>query len=144
MSWSGMAKHMSEFPDDFQIFSDSLFVDLPRVRLDGGARAFRRRWGYEGGLAGQDPLQPPPLIEEEEDSIDGPEEDDGGIRQDSISLTETSSANIIVAGNLANNNFDCGSTPASPTVSQKQYYRVFGPIVCRWGQTKRSPGLVMA
>ncbi|KAK3908229.1 Ras GTPase-activating protein raskol [Frankliniella fusca] len=39
---------------------DALFVDLPRVRLDGGVKAFRQRWGYE--------LQPPPtLLEEEED-----------------------------------------------------------------------------
>ncbi|XP_024080981.1 probable Ras GTPase-activating protein isoform X2 [Cimex lectularius] len=41
---------------------DSLFVDLPRVRLDGGARAFRQRWGYD--------LGPPPLLEEEEESAD--------------------------------------------------------------------------
>ncbi|XP_073970020.1 ras GTPase-activating protein raskol isoform X4 [Rhodnius prolixus] len=39
---------------------DSLFVDLPRVRLDGGARAFRQRWGYD--------LGPPPLLEEEEEA----------------------------------------------------------------------------
>lgn len=39
---------------------DALFVDLPRVRLDGGVKAFRQRWGYE--------LQPPPtLLEEDED-----------------------------------------------------------------------------
>uniref|UniRef100_T1HBP1 Uncharacterized protein n=1 Tax=Rhodnius prolixus TaxID=13249 RepID=T1HBP1_RHOPR len=43
----------------FQI-GDSLFVDLPRVRLDGGARAFRQRWGYD--------LGPPPLLEEEEEA----------------------------------------------------------------------------
>ncbi|XP_039287763.1 ras GTPase-activating protein raskol-like [Nilaparvata lugens] len=30
---------------------DALFVELPRVRLDGGAKAFRQRWGYEGGNA---------------------------------------------------------------------------------------------
>jgi hypothetical protein len=36
-----------------------LFVDLPRVRLDGGAKAFRQRWGYELS-------PPPPLLEEEE------------------------------------------------------------------------------
>ncbi|XP_066906311.1 ras GTPase-activating protein raskol isoform X4 [Halyomorpha halys] len=38
---------------------DSLFVDLPRVRLDGGSRAFRQRWGYDQG--------PPPLLEEVEE-----------------------------------------------------------------------------
>ncbi len=26
---------------------DALFVDLPRVRLDGGAKAFRQKWGYD-------------------------------------------------------------------------------------------------
>lgn len=39
-------------------------MDLPRVRLDGGARAFRQRWGYEGGAP---PAQPPTLLEEDED-----------------------------------------------------------------------------
>lgn len=34
-------------------------MDLPRVRLDGGAKAFRQRWGYELS-------PPPPLLEEEE------------------------------------------------------------------------------
>ncbi|KAK8752179.1 hypothetical protein OTU49_012435, partial [Cherax quadricarinatus] len=44
---------------------DSLFYDLPRMRLDGGARAFRRRWGYE--------LTPPPtLVEEEEENDEDP------------------------------------------------------------------------
>lgn len=43
---------------------DSLFVDLPRVRLDGGVKAFRQRWGYE--------LQhPPTLMEEDEDGVGG-------------------------------------------------------------------------
>lgn len=55
---------------------DSLFVDLPRVRLDGGAKKFRQRWGYE--LANQ----PPVLLEEDED------EDDA---TDSVSLQETGS-----------------------------------------------------
>nr|CAD7194832.1 unnamed protein product [Timema douglasi] len=42
---------------------DSLFVDLPRVRLDGGAKAFRQRWGYELS-------PPPPLMEEEEEGME--------------------------------------------------------------------------
>ena len=42
---------------------DALFVDLPRVRLDGGAKAFRQRWGYELS-------PPPPLLEEEEGEVD--------------------------------------------------------------------------
>ncbi|RZF36834.1 hypothetical protein LSTR_LSTR012712 [Laodelphax striatellus] len=41
---------------------DALFVELPRVRLDGGAKAFRQRWGYEGGNA----PAAPPLMEEDE------------------------------------------------------------------------------
>ena len=27
---------------------DVVYSDLPRVRLDGGGRQFRRRWGYDG------------------------------------------------------------------------------------------------
>jgi hypothetical protein len=48
---------------------DALFVDLPRVRLDGGAKAFRKRWGYELS-------PPPPLLEEEEEEY-GEEDEDG-------------------------------------------------------------------
>nr|XP_045583264.1 uncharacterized protein LOC123746068 isoform X2 [Procambarus clarkii] len=61
---------------------DSLFYDLPRMRLDGGARAFRRRWGYE--------LTPPPtLVEEEEEN----EEDPYALLHDddNLSYTETRS-----------------------------------------------------
>ncbi|CAL4059720.1 unnamed protein product, partial [Meganyctiphanes norvegica] len=60
---------------------DSLFYDLPRMRLDGGARAFRRRWGYD--------LTPPPTLVEEEDEEDPyslPNDED-----DDISYTETRS-----------------------------------------------------
>lgn len=28
---------------------DSVYADMPRVRLDGGGRQFRRRWGYDAG-----------------------------------------------------------------------------------------------
>lgn len=31
---------------------DVVFSDLPRIRLDGGGRQFRRRWGYDGGGGG--------------------------------------------------------------------------------------------
>ena len=42
-----------------------MFNDLPRVRLDGGARNFRRRWGYDSAT------QPPTLLEDiEEDGDD--------------------------------------------------------------------------
>ncbi|XP_043231372.1 ras GTPase-activating protein nGAP-like isoform X1 [Amphibalanus amphitrite] len=53
---------------------DSLFLDLPRVRLDGGGKAFRKQWGYD--------LAPPPtLLEEEED-----EDEDG---EDDVSETQS-------------------------------------------------------
>ncbi|XP_039287974.1 uncharacterized protein LOC120352269 [Nilaparvata lugens] len=49
---------------------DALFVELPRVRLDGGAKAFRQRWGYEGGNA----PAAPPLMEEDEGNEEAEEE----------------------------------------------------------------------
>lgn len=64
---------------DFLQIGDSLFVDLPRVRLDGGAKKFRQRWGYE--LANQ----PPVLLEEDED-------EDEDHATDSVSLRETGPA----------------------------------------------------
>lgn len=51
-------------------------MDLPRARLDGGAKKFRQRWGYE--LVNQ----PPVLLEEDEDE----DEEDA---PDSTSLQET-------------------------------------------------------
>ncbi|XP_054715023.1 ras GTPase-activating protein nGAP-like isoform X2 [Uloborus diversus] len=39
---------------------ERLFLELPRVRLDGGRQAFRRRWGYDIGV--------PSVPEEDEDS----------------------------------------------------------------------------
>ncbi|CAB3368864.1 Hypothetical predicted protein [Cloeon dipterum] len=60
---------------------DSLFVDLPRVRLDGGAKAFRQKWGYE-------PCQPPPLLEEEEGVIPEGDEDEDSSVADCTSLRE--------------------------------------------------------
>ncbi|XP_075228191.1 uncharacterized protein LOC142328370 [Lycorma delicatula] len=45
---------------------DALFVELPRVRLDGGAKAFRQRWGYDGGAPAA-----PPLLEEDEEEQEG-------------------------------------------------------------------------
>ena len=59
----------------FQI-GDALFVDLPRVRLDGGAKAFRQRWGYE--------ISPPPTLMEVEEEGDEENEDDG----ETVSLRE--------------------------------------------------------
>ncbi|XP_060834528.1 ras GTPase-activating protein raskol-like isoform X2 [Rhopalosiphum padi] len=54
---------------------DSLFVDLPRVRLDGGAKKFRQRWGYE--LINQ----PPVLLEEDEDQDDDDAPDSASLRE---------------------------------------------------------------
>ncbi|XP_022254506.1 uncharacterized protein LOC111088496 [Limulus polyphemus] len=51
----------THYPTEEMSIGDRLFVDLPRVRLDGGRQAFRRRWGYEVSA-------PPPLLEEDEDS----------------------------------------------------------------------------
>jgi len=50
-------------------------VDLPRVRLDGGAKKFRQRWGYE--LINQ----PPVLLEEDEDQDDDDAPDSASLRE---------------------------------------------------------------
>ncbi|KAF2365403.1 hypothetical protein FHG87_003847, partial [Trinorchestia longiramus] len=67
---------------------DSLFYDAPRIRLDGGARAFRKQWGYDL------PHQPPTLLEEDgecgedlEDPYSRPYHGDG----DNLSFAETRS-----------------------------------------------------
>ena len=59
------------FSFSLQQIGDSLFYDLPRVRLDGGARNFKKRWGYDLTTP------PPPLLEEdgEDDIYDIPEDD---------------------------------------------------------------------
>ncbi|XP_046668232.1 ras GTPase-activating protein raskol-like isoform X4 [Homalodisca vitripennis] len=54
---------------------DALFVELPRVRLDGGAKAFRQRWGYEGAA-------PPPLLEEDEEGEADTEAETVSLRED--------------------------------------------------------------
>ncbi|XP_043276483.1 disabled homolog 2-interacting protein isoform X4 [Venturia canescens] len=60
---------------------DAMFVELPRVRLDGGARAFRQHWGYESRPL----MPPPPLIEE----------DEAGIEPETVSLREANTASPI-------------------------------------------------
>ncbi|CAL4068460.1 unnamed protein product, partial [Meganyctiphanes norvegica] len=71
---------------------DSLLGDLPRMRLSGGSRASRRRWGYE--------LSPPPTLVEEEDEDelcpaphedDDNQDDDDDDDDDNLSFTETRS-----------------------------------------------------
>ncbi|XP_043518780.1 uncharacterized protein LOC122533272 isoform X3 [Frieseomelitta varia] len=60
---------------------DAMFVELPRVRLDGGARAFRQHWGYESR-----PLAPPPPLIEE---------DEAAIEPETVSLREANTASPI-------------------------------------------------
>ncbi|XP_036138505.1 ras GTPase-activating protein raskol isoform X4 [Monomorium pharaonis] len=60
---------------------DAMFVELPRVRLDGGARAFRQHWGYETR-----PLAPPPPLIEE---------DEAAIEPETVSLREANTASPI-------------------------------------------------
>ena len=67
-------------------------MDLPRVRLDGGGKAFRKQWGYEKA-------PPPTLLEEEEEEDDEEEEEelsetrslreDGLSRQSALGESET-------------------------------------------------------
>ncbi|KAL0275728.1 UNVERIFIED_CONTAM: hypothetical protein PYX00_003500 [Menopon gallinae] len=59
-----------------QKIGDALFVDLPRIRLDGGAKAFRQRWGYE--------VSPPPTLLEVEEEEGAENEDEG----ETVSLRE--------------------------------------------------------
>ena len=56
-----------------------MFLDLPRVRLDGGGKAFRKQWGYE--------TAPPPTLleEEEEDGGEDAEEEE----EDDLSETQS-------------------------------------------------------
>lgn len=58
-----------------------MFVELPRVRLDGGARAFRQHWGYESR-----PLAPPPPLIEE---------DEAAVEPETVSLREANTASPI-------------------------------------------------
>jgi hypothetical protein len=58
-----------------------MFVELPRVRLDGGARAFRQHWGYETR-----PLAPPPPLIEE---------DEAAVEPETVSLREANTASPI-------------------------------------------------
>ncbi|OAD61744.1 hypothetical protein WN48_09695 [Eufriesea mexicana] len=64
---------------------DAMFVELPRVRLDGGARAFRQHWGYESR-----PLAPPPPLIEE---------DEAAVEPETVSLREANTASPIANPN---------------------------------------------
>ncbi|XP_071628513.1 ras GTPase-activating protein raskol isoform X6 [Temnothorax longispinosus] len=74
---------------------DAMFVELPRVRLDGGARAFRQHWGYETR-----PLAPPPPLIEE---------DEAAIEPETVSLREANTASPI--GELKSQSLPRGFPP---------------------------------
>ncbi|XP_011254298.1 probable Ras GTPase-activating protein isoform X5 [Camponotus floridanus] len=82
---------------------DAMFVELPRVRLDGGARAFRQHWGYETR-----PLAPPPPLIEE---------DEAAIEPETVSLREANTASPI------DTSYEkaCrrGSAPATPVLGAR-------------------------
>lgn len=71
----------------FQL-GDAMFVELPRVRLDGGSRAFRQYWGYEST---RHLAPPPPLLEE----------DEAGIEPETVSLREANTASPIGESSLS-------------------------------------------
>jgi hypothetical protein len=83
----------------FQL-GDAMFVELPRVRLDGGARAFRQYWGYESA---RQLAPPPPLIEEDEACIE----------PETVSLREANTASPI--GEYLWVNTDHLAHPTHPT-----------------------------
>ncbi|XP_048259991.1 ras GTPase-activating protein raskol isoform X12 [Bombus affinis] len=82
---------------------DAMFVELPRVRLDGGARAFRQHWGYESR-----PLAPPPPLIEE---------DEAAVEPETVSLREANTASPI------DTSYEkaCrrGSAPATPVLGAR-------------------------
>lgn len=91
----------ARFPPALLQIGDSLFVDLPRVRLDGGAKKFRQRWGYE--LVNQ----PAVLLEEDEEA-----DPDDVI--DTVSLRETTVTGSGGGGAAANSAcapFNLGESP---------------------------------
>ncbi|XP_044596038.1 ras GTPase-activating protein nGAP isoform X3 [Cotesia glomerata] len=74
---------LTAYRSEDMAIGDAIFVELPRVRLDGGARAFRQYWGYESR-----PLAPPPPLIEE---------DEGGIEPETVSLREANTASPIAS-----------------------------------------------
>ncbi|XP_043190408.1 ras GTPase-activating protein nGAP-like isoform X2 [Amphibalanus amphitrite] len=92
---------------------DSLFLDLPRVRLDGGGKAFRKQWGYEKA-------PPPTLLEEEEDEEeDGEDEEElsetQSLREDGLSRQSALDSSYEKAVGLAGR----GSAPGTPVMGQR-------------------------
>ncbi|KYM93283.1 hypothetical protein ALC53_00219 [Atta colombica] len=76
-----------------EYLGDAMFVELPRVRLDGGARAFRQHWGYETR-----PLAPPPPLIEE---------DEAAIEPETVSLREANTASPIVIYICGQRQYSC-------------------------------------
>ncbi|XP_057324874.1 ras GTPase-activating protein raskol isoform X3 [Microplitis mediator] len=74
---------LTAYRSEDMAIGDAMFVELPRIRLDGGARAFRQHWGYE-----LRPLAPPPPLIEE---------DEGGIEPETVSLREANTASPIAS-----------------------------------------------
>ncbi|GFY74757.1 uncharacterized protein TNIN_7131 [Trichonephila inaurata madagascariensis] len=71
-------RSFTHFPTEEMSIGERLFLELPRVRLDGGRQAFRRRWGYDMGV--------PSVPEEDEDSSELSETTPYGTRDCSVSL----------------------------------------------------------
>ncbi|XP_050471997.1 ras GTPase-activating protein raskol isoform X3 [Bombus huntii] len=72
---------LTAYRSEDMALGDAMFVELPRVRLDGGARAFRQHWGYESR-----PLAPPPPLIEE---------DEAAVEPETVSLREANTASPI-------------------------------------------------
>ncbi|XP_015109076.1 probable Ras GTPase-activating protein isoform X5 [Diachasma alloeum] len=94
---------LTAYRSEDMAIGDAMFVELPRVRLDGGARTFRQHWGYES----RPHVPPPPLIEE----------DEGGIEPETVSLREANTASPI------DTSYEkaCrrGSAPATPVLGAR-------------------------
>ncbi|XP_066596017.1 ras GTPase-activating protein raskol isoform X5 [Prorops nasuta] len=94
---------LTAYRSEDMALGDAMFVELPRVRLDGGARAFRQYWGYEAR-----PLAPPPPLIEE---------DEAAIEPETVSLREANTASPI------DTSYEkaCrrGSAPATPVLGAR-------------------------
>ncbi|XP_024870569.1 ras GTPase-activating protein nGAP isoform X3 [Temnothorax curvispinosus] len=94
---------LTAYRSEDMALGDAMFVELPRVRLDGGARAFRQHWGYETR-----PLAPPPPLIEE---------DEAAIEPETVSLREANTASPI------DTSYEkaCrrGSAPATPVLGAR-------------------------
>ncbi|XP_039312993.1 ras GTPase-activating protein nGAP isoform X5 [Solenopsis invicta] len=104
---------------------DAMFVELPRVRLDGGARAFRQHWGYETR-----PLAPPPPLIEE---------DEAAIEPETVSLREANTASPI--GELKSQSLPRGFPPQIIVQQIDDYEDTSYEKACRRGSAPATPVL---